>query len=99
MAGRLLMGQKDLLSGKIMELVKRGQWTIRAAEKLGEAEGIAIRVSTPRRRFMAEGLWATKRQGKAYRSRRERRACLGKPLRFDGSPHGWLEGRRGICGL
>jgi transposase len=33
MAGRLPMGQKELLRGKVMELVKRGQLTIRAAAK------------------------------------------------------------------
>ena len=33
MAGRLPMGQKELLRGKVMELVKRGQMTIRAAAK------------------------------------------------------------------
>jgi transposase len=33
MAGRLPMGQKELLRGKVMELVKWGQLTIRAAAK------------------------------------------------------------------
>ncbi|MDR2303661.1 MAG: helix-turn-helix domain-containing protein [Treponema sp.] len=33
MAGKLPMGQKELLRGKVMELVKRGQMTIRAAAK------------------------------------------------------------------
>jgi transposase len=33
MAGRLVMGQKALLRGKVMELVKRGQLTIKAASK------------------------------------------------------------------
>jgi molybdenum-dependent DNA-binding transcriptional regulator ModE len=33
MAGRLVMGQKALLRGKVMELVKRGQMTIKAAAK------------------------------------------------------------------
>jgi transposase len=33
MAGRLPMGQKELLRGKVMELVKRGKLTIRAAAK------------------------------------------------------------------
>jgi transposase len=33
MAERLPMGQKELLRGKVMELVKRGQLTIRAAAK------------------------------------------------------------------
>jgi transposase len=33
MAGKLPMGQKELLRGKVMELVKRGQMTIRAAAR------------------------------------------------------------------
>ena len=64
-----------------------------AAEKLAEVEGIAISVSVLRRRLIASGDWKGKRRSKEYRSRRERRACFGELVQFDGSHHKWFEER------
>jgi hypothetical protein len=53
---------------------------------------------TIRRIMLSASLW-TKRRGKAkgeHRSWRLRRAALGEMLQFDGSYHGWFEGRGGI---
>jgi transposase len=70
-----------------------------ASEKLAERDGLHISVSTLRRMLVAEGLWERKRRSSEYRSRRERRACFGELLQFDGSRHDWLEGRGQRCCL
>jgi transposase len=70
-----------------------------AAEKLAEAEGIRISADTLRRWLIREGLWKGRRRRRTYRSRRERRGSFGELLQFDGSHHGWFEGRRGTCCL
>jgi transposase len=157
------MGQKELLRGKIMEMARRGELTIKsaakelkvsyrqgrriyaayreggdaalihgntgkesgrkadeavraaalkayrekyndfgpafAAEKLFEAEGIRISDETLRRWLTAEGLWAGRRRRKEHRSRRERRACFGELIQFDGSHHRWFEARGRACCL
>ncbi|MDR1315747.1 MAG: hypothetical protein LBK13_02640 [Spirochaetales bacterium] len=157
MAGRLLMGQKELLRGKLMEMVKQGKKRLKvaalalkvsyrqgkrlyaaylsggeralvhgntgrpsnrrlaeeteeqaralyrerysdfgpvfAAEELAGEKGIRISDGTLRRWLIAEGLW------EGRRSRRERRPCFGEPVRFDGSHHGWFEGRGPRCCL
>jgi hypothetical protein len=54
MAGRLRMGQKESVSGNIMESVKRGQLTIWAAGDKGlSSRGMREnrRTGRPRRRF------------------------------------------------
>jgi transposase len=163
MAGKLSMGEKELQRGKVMEMVKRGQLTLKegskqlrisyrqgkriyaaykaegdkalihgnrgkrsnrrtdegirdqalkayreryedfgptfAAEKLEECEGISISHETLRGWLLTEGLWQRKRQSNPHRSRRERRACFGELIQFDGSHHDWFEGRRGKCCL
>jgi transposase len=157
------MGQKELLRGKVMELVKRGELTIKAAskelkisyrqgkgmygaymregdkgliqgnvgkpsnrrtseglrekaleayrekypdfgptlaaEKLREVDGIGVGISTVRRWLLEEGLWQSRRQGRIYRSRRERRPCFGELVQFDGSLPRWFEGRGPSCCL
>jgi transposase len=70
-----------------------------AAEKLREAEGIRISADTLRRWLTAEGLWKGKRKRRIYRSRRERRACFGELIQFDGSRYNWFEGRGSRCCL
>jgi hypothetical protein len=70
-----------------------------AAEKLKENEGIAVSGETLRRRLIAAGLWARKRKSRPYRSRRERRPRFGELVQFDGSRHGWFEGRGMKCCL
>ena len=163
MAGRLPMGEKERLRGKILEMVRQGQMTLKAAsvmmrvcyrqakrlyrayrqkgdaglvhgnygrrsnnrtpeaalekvvelyrlkyngfgptfaaEKLLENERIAISVSVLRRLLIASGDWKAVRQGREYRSRRERRECFGELIQFDGSHHKWFEGRGPSCCL
>jgi hypothetical protein len=70
-----------------------------AAEKLKEVEGIAVGTSTVRRWLLEEGLWQPRKRRSTYRSRRERRACFGELVQFDGSHHRWFEGRRPSCCL
>jgi hypothetical protein len=70
-----------------------------AAEKLAEAEGLTISVSVLRRQLIASGDWKGRRHSKEYRSRRERRACFGELVQFDGSHHKWFEGRGPSCCL
>jgi transposase len=60
-----------------------------AAEKLAE-EGLLVDHETLRRWLVAEGQWTRKRKRKAYRQRRERRACLGELVQLDGSHHRWF---------
>lgn len=64
-----------------------------AVEKLEEVEGIRISKETMRQWLLREGLWARKRRSRAYRQRRERKACYGQMVQVDGSHHDWLEGR------
>ena len=70
-----------------------------AAEKLSEVEGIPISVSVLRRQLIASGDWKGRRQSREYRSRRERRACFGELVQFDGSHHKWFEERGPSCCL
>ena len=70
-----------------------------AAEKLLEVEGIAISASVLRRLLIAGGDWKAARQGREYRSRRERRECFGELIQFDGSHHKWFEDRGSSCCL
>jgi transposase len=70
-----------------------------ASEKMAERDGLHLTVSTLRRILVSEGLWERKRRSSEYRSRRERRACFGELIQFDGSHHDWLEGRGPRCCL
>jgi hypothetical protein len=69
-----------------------------ASEKLHE-KGLSVDHETLRRWLIREGLWERKRRRKKYRSRRPRKSCFGEMIQFDGSPHDWFEGRRGVCCL
>jgi len=163
MAGRLPMGQKELLRSKILEMVKQQKMTLKAAvitlkvsyrqgirlyaayrekgdaglihgnygrksnnitaeetservltayrgryfdfgptfasEKLAEEEGIHISVSVLRRLLIKSGDWQGRRRAREYRSRRERKACFGELIQFDGSHHKWFEERGPSCCL
>ena len=163
MAGRLPMGQKDLIRAKLLEMVKQGKMTLTAAspmmrvgyrqakrlysaylqkgdvglihgnygkrsnnrtpemilekalaiyrqkyfdfgptfacEKLAEADGVQISVNVLRRLLIANGEWKGCRRAREYRSRRERRACFGELVQFDGSHHKWFEDRGPSCCL
>jgi len=67
-----------------------------AAEHLSE-DGLQVRRETLWRWLLKAGLWARRHRGKAHRSRRERRSCLGEMVQMDGSHHDWFEGRGGRC--
>lgn len=67
-----------------------------AAECLAEEQGVNVSVTTLRRWLVRAGLWSRKRQRKAHRRHRERRARVGELLQFDGSHHDWFEGRRQV---
>jgi transposase len=70
-----------------------------AQETLFERDGLQISVSTLRRALLASGLWQQKKNGSEYRSRRTPRARFGELVQFDGSHHGWFEGRGIPCCL
>jgi len=70
-----------------------------ASEKLAEADGIQISVNVLRRLLIASGDWKGSRRASEYRSRRERRACFGELVQFDGSHHRWFEDRGAGCCL
>jgi len=56
------MGQKELLGGKVLEMVKDGRMTLVAAsEKLKEHEGLAISRESLTQLLIVEGLWKKKR--------------------------------------
>lgn len=69
-----------------------------ASECLAEEAAIHVHPETLRRWGMAAGQWKP-RERKAYRTRRERRSCLGQMLQMDGSHHDWFEGRGPWCVL
>jgi transposase len=60
-----------------------------AAEKLAE-EGLVVDHETLRRWLVQAGQWERRRKRKAYRQRRERRACRGELVQLDGSHHRWF---------
>jgi len=163
MAGRIPMGEKERLRGKVLEMVRQGHMTLKAAsvmlrvsyrqakrlyacyrkegdaglihgncgrssnnclpeetreaalkayrekyndfgptfacEKLAEVEGIRISIGSMRNLLIEAGEWKGKRKAKEYRSRRERRACCGELIQFDGSHHKWFEERGPSCCL
>ena len=64
------------------------------ADKLAEAEQIAVSRETVRRVLRAEGIGSPRtRRAPKHRRRRERRAQAGQMILWDGSEHDWLEGR------
>lgn len=63
-----------------------------AAEKLLEDDNQKLHAETLRLWLKEAGIWAPKRQRKAYRTRRARRLRFGELLQLDGSIHAWLPG-------
>lgn len=66
-----------------------------ASEKLSEQHNITHSPKTIRHIMIDEGLWIPKKQKdpEDHRSWRQRRACYGEMLQFDGSYHHWFEDR------
>lgn len=63
-----------------------------ASEKLLEDDKYKLHAETLRLWLKEAGIWQCKRQRKAYRTRRVRRARFGELLQLDGSIHAWLPG-------
>jgi transposase len=87
---------------KALEAYRERYWDFGptfAAEKLAEEEGITVSNETLRQWLLAEGLWQRHRKRSEHRNRRERRACFGDLIQFDGSHHAWFEKRGGKCCL
>jgi transposase len=70
-----------------------------AQEALFERDGLEVSVSTLRRALLISGEWKQKKNSSEYRSRRAPRAHFGELVQFDGSHHGWFEGRGACCCL
>jgi hypothetical protein len=71
-----------------------------AQEKLSEKHNIKRDPKTIRQIMIEQDLWQprTKKQ-KEYRSWRQRKACYGEMIQFDGSYEHWFEGRGPYCCL
>ena len=65
-----------------------------AAEYLRK-DGLKVNHETLRRWLLEEGLRTVRRRGQQHRQWRERHACFGELVQWDGSHHDWFEGRRG----
>lgn len=63
------------------------------SEKLFEEEKIQISKESLRNILIQAGEWQVKVKKKKHRKWRERKACFGEMLQFDGSHHRWLEDR------
>jgi len=71
-----------------------------ASEKLDERHHIKRDPKTIRQIMITEGLWKPKQKHKKdYRSWRQRKACYGEMVQFDGSYHHWFENRGPYCCL
>ena len=71
-----------------------------ACEKLEEIHHLAFSDETIRKMMIERHLWLPKKKKvKDIHPYRERRACLGELIQFDGSPHDWFEGRCPPCTL
>lgn len=71
-----------------------------ASEKLERKHNIKRDPKTIRQIMIKQELWKPKqKKKKEYRSWRQRKACFGEMLQFDGSYHQWLENRGPYCCL
>jgi hypothetical protein len=106
------MGQKELLRGKLMEMVKQGKRIYAACLSGGDRALVHGNAGKPSNRSLAEEL-----KERAVKRYQERYSDFGLPfaadipkpegavglfwelLQFEGSHHDWFEGRRGRCCL
>lgn len=71
-----------------------------AREKLAERPGIKLCAEGTRQIMMTASYWQTRKGAQmCVHPLRERRACLGALIQFDGTPHDWFEGRGERCTL
>jgi hypothetical protein len=86
-----------------MEMVKRGQKTLKAASlELGirQAKRVYQRYLEGGDEALCHGNQGKpERNGREYHARRAAREHFGELVQFDGSHHDWFEGRRGRCCL
>lgn len=95
----------DKEKNKIIELLHKHYHDFKptfANEKLAEQHRICRDSKTIRQIMIDEGLWQPKlkKQASIHRAWRERRACYGELIQFDGSYEHWFEDRNGtteIC--
>lgn len=69
------------------------------AEKLEEHHQIILSGKTVTRILKSERLYVPSRYRKPHRKKRDRRACIGEMIQFDGSDHAWFEDRGPACCL
>jgi transposase len=69
------------------------------AEKLEEHHQIILSSKTITRILKSEHLYVPSRYRKPHRKKRDRRACIGELVQFDGSDHKWFEDRGPECCL
>lgn len=71
-----------------------------AQEKMSEVHELKLSVESVRQIMITEGLWKPRKvKHRAVHQLRPRRACLGKLVQIDGSPHAWFEDRGAKCTL
>jgi len=68
-------------------------------EKLEEHHQIILSHKTVTRILKSEHLYTPARYRKPHRKKRDRRACIGEMIQFDGSDHAWFEDRGPECTL
>lgn len=95
----------DQTKNKIIKLLSEKYYDFGpsfATEKLAKNHGINYDPKTIRQIMINEGLWKprSKKQTSIHRAWRERRACYGEMIQYDGSYEHWFEDREGsgeIC--
>ena len=70
-----------------------------AAEQMRERHDLVVDHETLRRWLIDAGLWRVGRRRRVAHRRRERRACFGELVQFDGSDHHWFGEDRRRCVL
>ena len=70
-----------------------------AVEYLLKEEFPSISPETFRKWLKQQGISCQSRKVRAHRTRRQRKACFGDMVQFDGSLHDWFEGRHEKCWL
>ena len=73
--------------------------TISIVEYLLKEEFPSISPETFRKWLKQQGIGCQSRKVRAHRTRRQRKACFGDMVQFDGSLHDWFEGRHEKCWL
>lgn len=60
-----------------------------AAERLRDDHGLTVSRETLRKWMVADGLWFSRKQRRAFHQPRLRRECFGELIQIDGSEHRW----------